>query len=190
MHAACCQNALRAHGRTAELVSLYKSRGLHKNALDLLSHWGQTSGSSNTLFGTAETVRYLQELAQGGGGSAASGQGQGQGQGQSAFLDKSARLKLILEFSKWVLQLEPESGLRIFTHSHTAAKGGAGAGGAGGPGLSLDGGGGGAGGGLSPGIVLEHLKKSADTAVCIAYLESLINVSACVPACVPAFMAW
>ena len=46
------------------MVCLYKSRGYHREALELLSHLGQaTHHPNNPLVGTSYTVNYLQELA-------------------------------------------------------------------------------------------------------------------------------
>jgi hypothetical protein len=115
---------LRAYERFPELVQLYRSRGAHRQALELLCTLGiilllslffvssnrditsfftfhvtgQSSNQLNPLHGTEETVKYLQTLAE-----------------QPDFTN------LVLEFSTWVLKADPDQGLRIFTHSHTYA---------------------------------------------------------------------
>ena len=84
--------------------------------------------------GTEETVEYLQFLA-----------------------EFSECAPLVLDYSKWVLSVDPDHGLKIFTHSHLN-----------GHSASCD--------ALPPQRVLSHLKETADTECCIAYLESLILV--------------
>jgi len=71
-------------------------------------------------------------------------------------VEQPEHASLVFEYSKMVLQKEPDLGLSIFTYSHTHP--------------TPD------GQPMSPHAVLEHLKKFCDTDGCIAYLESLIQV--------------
>jgi hypothetical protein len=129
---------LRSHERHLELICFFRSRALHSNALELLATYGQmvTNPGMNPLFGTAETVRYLQELALHG--------------------SDPISTPLIYQYSVWVFHVEPQEGLRIFTASHSNRN-------------CTD--------PLPPSRVLEHLKKVGDNDICIAYLESLINIA-------------
>jgi len=77
---------LKLHERYNELVMLYKNRGLHRKALELLYEHGQQRGK---LTGHFHTTQYLQRL------------------GPDHF-------DLILEFSKWVLKVDIEDGYSIF----------------------------------------------------------------------------
>lgn len=130
-----CQNILRAYEKYPELVRLYQSHGLHRQALELLSQLGQSSNTLSSLHGTAPTVQYLRDLA--------------------ANPKSQENVDLVLEFSDWVLRRTPDDGLSIFTHAHTSGANLADA--------------------IPPAMVLEHLKKTAETEVCVAYLESLIT---------------
>lgn len=82
------ERVLKKGGKLTELVILYNTRGLHRKALELLrKHAGQ---EDSVLRGHSRTVQYLQNLG-------------------------SQHIKLILEFSLWVLLESPEEGLPIFT---------------------------------------------------------------------------
>ncbi|CAB3386269.1 Hypothetical predicted protein [Cloeon dipterum] len=71
-----------------ELIILYQTNNMHKCALDLLKEQSQVPESP--LFGTFHTIMYLQQLG-------------------------SSHIDLILEHATWVLDQNPEEGLRIFT---------------------------------------------------------------------------
>mmetsp|Transcript_10447 Transcript_10447/g.26817 ORF Transcript_10447/g.26817 Transcript_10447/m.26817 type:complete len:994 (-) Transcript_10447:2337-5318(-) len=78
---------LKENERYTELVMLYKNRGMHRKALELLYEHGQKKGR---LSGHFHTMQYLQRLG-------------------------PEHIDLILEFSKWVLDFDPEDGYSIFT---------------------------------------------------------------------------
>lgn len=80
------EKALIKYHKYNELIILYQSRGLHKKALELLRSHFQDSPMS----GYEKTVQYLQHLG-------------------------PDHLEIICEYAKWVLQNEPELGLKIFT---------------------------------------------------------------------------
>lgn len=82
-----CEVLLKNHERYQELVMLYKNRGLHRKALELLYEHGQQKGK---LTGHFHTTQYLQRLG-------------------------PEHFDLILEFSKWVLKADVEDGYSIFT---------------------------------------------------------------------------
>ncbi|CAG8513221.1 6470_t:CDS:10, partial [Acaulospora colombiana] len=69
-----------------ELVDLYKGKGLHRKSLELLKKLGQSEGP---MAGTFHTVLYLQRLG-------------------------VEHFDLILEYAKWVIEIDPEKGLDIF----------------------------------------------------------------------------
>ncbi|KAL1915253.1 uncharacterized protein VTP21DRAFT_7529 [Calcarisporiella thermophila] len=73
--------------RYRELVDMYNGKGLHRKALDLLKEIGQSG--EGPLRGIWPTVSYLQRL-------------------------DSEHLDLILEYSTWVLEVDPENGMQIF----------------------------------------------------------------------------
>lgn len=79
--------ALNKFGKTAELVVLYKVKGQHRKALQLLQR--QAHRPESALAGTERTVAYLQHLG-------------------------NEHLDLIFEFSSWILHEFPEQGLKIF----------------------------------------------------------------------------
>ncbi|KJE91752.1 vesicle fusion protein, variant [Capsaspora owczarzaki ATCC 30864] len=87
-HVGESEKILKRSERYAELVMLYQGKGLHRKALELLFREAQNPASA--LRGHMRTVNYLQKLG-------------------------AEHLDLILEFSRWVLLLAPEDGLRIFT---------------------------------------------------------------------------
>lgn len=78
---------LKDHERFNELVMLYKGRGMHRQALELLYEHGQKKGK---LSGHFHTMQYLQRLG-------------------------PDHIDLITEFSKWVLKFDAEDGYAIFT---------------------------------------------------------------------------
>lgn len=87
-HVEECERVLMKHKKYNELVILYQTKGLHKKALDLLLR--QAQKSSGLLKGHQRTVQYLQHLGH-------------------------EHLKLIFDFSVWVLKAHPDDGLKIFT---------------------------------------------------------------------------
>ncbi|XP_048578453.1 vam6/Vps39-like protein [Nematostella vectensis] len=82
------ERALMKNKKYNELVILYQTKGLHKKALDLLLR--QAQKASGPLKGHQRTVQYLQHLG-------------------------PDHMKLILDFSVWVLKAHPDDGLKIFT---------------------------------------------------------------------------
>ncbi|CAO3612687.1 unnamed protein product [Cunninghamella echinulata] len=82
-----CEAILSDKKKYKELVDLYNCKGLHSNALDLLSKLGQQS--DGPLRGVLPTIRYLQRLG----------------------LD---HFDLVLQYSKWVLEMDPSYGMDIF----------------------------------------------------------------------------
>ncbi|XP_027043416.1 vam6/Vps39-like protein [Pocillopora damicornis] len=87
-HVEECERVLSKSKKYNELVILYQAKGLHKKALDLLLR--QAQKSSGPLKGHQKTVQYLQRLGH-------------------------EHLKLIFDFSVWVLKAHPDDGLKIFT---------------------------------------------------------------------------
>ncbi|KAJ7340060.1 Vam6/Vps39-like protein [Desmophyllum pertusum] len=87
-HVEECERVLMRTKKYNELVILYQTKGLHKKALDLLLR--QAQKSSGLLKGHQRTVQYLQHLGH-------------------------EHLKLIFDFSVWVLKAHPDDGLKIFT---------------------------------------------------------------------------
>ena len=75
------------HQKYPELIILYQTKGHHRKALELLEK--QSKKSDSSLKGTERTIQYLQHLG-------------------------SDHMDLILKFSSWVLEQDPEQGLRIF----------------------------------------------------------------------------
>lgn len=80
------EKALIKYHKYNELIILYQSRGLHRKALDLLKNHFQDS----PMNGYEKTVQYLQHLGQ-------------------------DHLEIVCEYARWVLQAEPELGIKIFT---------------------------------------------------------------------------
>lgn len=107
-----------------ELVILYQTKGLHKKALDLLLR--QAQKSSGPLKGHQRTVQYLQHLGH-------------------------EHLKLIFDFSVWVLKSHPDDGLKIFTEDLPEVEG------------------------LPRDKVLAHIEQSAKQ-LTIRYLEHIIFI--------------
>lgn len=87
-HVGECEKVLMKNKKYNELVILYQTKGLHKKALDLLLR--QAQKTSSPLRGHQRTVQYLQHLG-------------------------CEHLKLIFDFSVWVLKAHPDDGLKIFT---------------------------------------------------------------------------
>jgi Vam6/Vps39-like protein vacuolar protein sorting-associated protein 39 len=89
-HVKECEKILTTYAKHAELVQLYKTKGMHRAALELLAKLGQGPRSASALSGPQETIKYLRELTK-------------------------DHFALILEFSKWVLAAAPKDALQIFT---------------------------------------------------------------------------
>lgn len=82
-----CEKVLAAYQKFHELVLLYKSKGLHQRALEMLAKLGTQPGP---LQGPRMTIRYLKTLG-------------------------SDNIEAILQFSKWPLEIAPTEALDIFT---------------------------------------------------------------------------
>lgn len=80
------EKALINYHKYNELIILYQGRGLHRKALELL----KTHFQDSPISGYEKTVQYLQHLGQ-------------------------DHLEIICEYAQWVLENEPELGLKIFT---------------------------------------------------------------------------
>lgn len=86
-HLAEAEKTLLMHQKYPELIILYQTKGQHRKALELLEKHAKENDSS--LKGTAGTIQYLQHLGK-------------------------DHIDLILKFAGWVLNDDPEQGLRIF----------------------------------------------------------------------------
>ncbi|XP_078041472.1 vacuolar protein sorting 39 [Augochlora pura] len=86
-HLAEAERTLLIHQKYPELIILYQTKGQHKKALELLEKHSKENDSS--LKGTERTIQYLQHLGK-------------------------DHMDLILKFAGWVLNENPEQGLRIF----------------------------------------------------------------------------
>lgn len=86
-HLAESEKTLLQHQKYPELIILYQTKGQHKKALELLEK--QSNEIDSSLRGTERTIQYLQHLGK-------------------------DHMDLILKFSGWVLEKDPEQGLRIF----------------------------------------------------------------------------
>lgn len=98
---------LKKHHKFSELIILYQTKGQHKKALELLQKQSQQMDSS--LRGLDRSIQYLQHLG-------------------TIFpakycdcihislycLSGSEHINLIFEFAGWILDLNPEEGLKIF----------------------------------------------------------------------------
>ncbi|KAK9500068.1 hypothetical protein O3M35_001406 [Rhynocoris fuscipes] len=82
------EKTLKKHKKFRELILLYKTKGLHDKALDLLQK--QAMVEDSPLRGHDPTIQYLQNLGK-------------------------DYINLILKYSEWVLEAYPEDGLKIFT---------------------------------------------------------------------------
>ncbi|KAL9957718.1 hypothetical protein ACROYT_G034654 [Oculina patagonica] len=123
-HVEECERVLMKNKKYNELVILYQTKGLHKKALDLLLR--QAQKSSGLLKGHQRTVQYLQHLGH-------------------------EHLKLIFDFSVWVLKAHPDDGLKIFTEDLPEVEG------------------------LPRDKVLAHIEQSAKQ-LTIRYLEHIIFI--------------
>lgn len=81
--------ALKKRGKTSELIILYKTKGLHKNALNMLQHQARDGAAKNPAQARKQLIQYLQELG-------------------------SDHMDLIFEYSEWILRQYPEEGMHIF----------------------------------------------------------------------------
>ncbi|KAG8034753.1 hypothetical protein G9C98_007829, partial [Cotesia typhae] len=86
-HLAEAEKTLLMHQKYPELIILYQTKGQHKKALELLEK--QSKQNDSCLRGTERTIQYLQHLGK-------------------------EHMDLILKFSGWILEQDPEQGLRIF----------------------------------------------------------------------------
>ncbi|GLV35804.1 Vacuolar protein sorting 39 [Carabus blaptoides fortunei] len=81
------EKMLKKHHKFSELIILYQTKGQHKKALELLQKQSQQMDSS--LRGLDRSIQYLQHLG-------------------------TEYINLIFEFAGWILDLNPEEGLKIF----------------------------------------------------------------------------
>eukprot|EP01120_Amphizonella_sp_Union-15-10_P015169 TRINITY_DN7730_c0_g1_i1.p1 TRINITY_DN7730_c0_g1~~TRINITY_DN7730_c0_g1_i1.p1 ORF type:complete len:877 (+),score=183.62 TRINITY_DN7730_c0_g1_i1:97-2727(+) len=81
------EQVLRENHKFSEMVILYKMKGKHKEALDLLKE--KSNQPKEQLSGTRPTINYLKELG-------------------------SEHMDLIINYSAWVLQQNSKEGLEIF----------------------------------------------------------------------------
>ncbi|XP_043251331.1 vam6/Vps39-like protein [Colletes gigas] len=86
-HLAEAEKTLLMYQKYPELIILYQTKGQHRKALELLEKHAKENDPS--LKGTERTIQYLQHLGK-------------------DYID------LILKFAGWVLNEDPEQGLRIF----------------------------------------------------------------------------
>ena len=86
-HLAEAEKTLLMHQKYPELIILYQTKGQHRKALELLEKHAKENDSS--LKGIRRTIQYLQHLGK-------------------------DHMDLILKFAGWVLNEDPEQGLRIF----------------------------------------------------------------------------
>ncbi|KZC13482.1 PREDICTED: vam6/Vps39-like protein [Dufourea novaeangliae] len=86
-HLAEAEKTLLMHQKYPELIILYETKGQHRKALELLEKHAKENDPS--LRGTERTIQYLQHLGK-------------------------DHMDLILKFAGWVLNEDPEQGLRIF----------------------------------------------------------------------------
>uniref|UniRef100_A0A0K8T2X7 CNH domain-containing protein n=1 Tax=Lygus hesperus TaxID=30085 RepID=A0A0K8T2X7_LYGHE len=82
------ERILKKHEKYGDVIVLYKTKGLHEKALDLLQK--QATCEDSSLYGVDNTIQYLQSLG-------------------------SDYIELILRYSEWVLEAQPDEGLKIFT---------------------------------------------------------------------------
>lgn len=82
------EKTLQQYEKYGELIILYQTKGHHKKALQLLQ--SQAEVPSSSLFGYERTIQYLQHLG-------------------------NDFRHLIFEFASYVIEKNPEDGLRIFT---------------------------------------------------------------------------
>uniref|UniRef100_A0A8D8VAN1 Vam6/Vps39-like protein n=1 Tax=Cacopsylla melanoneura TaxID=428564 RepID=A0A8D8VAN1_9HEMI len=82
------EKTLLEYEKYPELIILYQTKGLHAKALELLK--SQAKQESSPMFGVERSIQYLQHLGE-------------------------DHMDLILKFSAWILEDNPEEGLRVFT---------------------------------------------------------------------------
>lgn len=82
------EKTLRAYEKFGELIILYQTKGHHRKALQLLQ--SQAFIHNSCLSGLERTIQYLQHLG-------------------------TEHRSLIFEFSNWVIEKNPDDGLKIFT---------------------------------------------------------------------------
>lgn len=82
------EKTLQQYEKYGELIILYQTKGHHRKALQLLQAQAEVPGSN--LFGYERTIQYLQHLG-------------------------NDHRQLIFEFASYVIEKNPEDGLRIFT---------------------------------------------------------------------------
>lgn len=119
------EKLLKKYQKHRELIILYQTKGQHRMALELLKSMDVSAGS-NGLNGLTETIRYLQSLG-------------------------NEHTPLICEYSNWVLDRDPEEGLKIFTVDMETVEN------------------------LSRGVILDFLLKNHRQVV-IPYLNHIIEV--------------
>ena len=119
-----CEPYLISHKRYNALALLFKQRGQDVKALDMWSKLGSEDVFDNGRDGVKETVAYLSEH------------------------DNHA---LVMQYSRWVLQKDPEEGLKIFTSAQRQTE-------------------------IPPDDVLDHLRSYKDL-LSQQYLEYLVHVS-------------
>jgi uncharacterized membrane protein YgcG len=161
-----CEDVLQRADRFRELVALYRSKGLHRRALELLQEKGRVAsvaaGGSAAEFirWSVEYLQYMQHDAEG-----------------------APNQRLVLEFSGWVLDADPRLGLEIFVGQGKDGEGSAGAkeGGGGSGGGGSGGSRGGSGGSIEIALVLAKLRNAGKgheewrrELLAIDYLEHLM----------------
>lgn len=82
------EKTLKQYQKLVELIILYKQKGHHRKALELLQN--EADKPSSSLAGHDRTIQYLQHLG-------------------------NENKQLLFEFAGWVLEKHPEDGLKIFT---------------------------------------------------------------------------
>ena len=147
-----CESVLRRAERFRELVALYRSKGLHRRALEQLQEQGRRAsvaaasadagaGTGGGMAGAAgaeairrsvEYLQYLQHDAEG-----------------------APNERLVLDFSGWVLDADPRLGLEIFVGSRGGSGGSSSSSGSGGGGRSSI-----SGGGIEIALVLAKLRNA------------------------------
>ncbi|ORX84557.1 hypothetical protein BCR32DRAFT_217745 [Anaeromyces robustus] len=84
-----CESLLKSQNKYSELIDLYKGKGYHKKALDILITKGESPDES--MYGPYHIITYLQKL-------------------------NKTDFDLVLEYSVWVIEHYPEESLEIFTY--------------------------------------------------------------------------
>lgn len=119
-----CEPYLITHKRYNALALLFKQRGQDVKALDMWSKLGSEDVFDNGRDGVKETV---------------------------SFLSGHDNHMLVMQYSRWVLQKDPEEGLKIFTSTQRQTE-------------------------IPPDDVLDHLRSYKDL-LSQQYLEYLVHVS-------------